>query len=63
MTWIFYIHTHTWFNLPIDASYKILALIDHVVSEEKMFECDGNTHVYCNRLGADERLGVHVFSE
>ena len=55
-----YFYTH-WFIFPIDALYKILVSIDQVVSEEKMFEYDGNIHVYCTRLGADEPLGVQCF--
>ena len=38
-----------------------MALIGHVVSEEKMFEYYGNIHAYWPRVGAYELLGPFFF--
>ena len=43
------------FPLPKEDSHK-LALIGQLVSEKKMFENNGYTHVYNPRTGADNPL-------
>ena len=49
------------FTLPKNAPRKSLALIGQAVSEKKMFEYYGHTHVYSPGAGADNPLGPKYF--
>ena len=54
-------------NTLVPPSYRCfisnLALIGQAVSEEKIFECYGDIHVYCPRVGGRPAPGVQFISE